>query len=339
MLFSNTELIGLDIGADSVKMVEVDHGKNIPELTTFGIERHKLDISGYWKGSTLRALSKIINKMLDNSDFIGVKTVVSVQNKDVYVTTMNFDINTTANQIKKQINEQAKYFLPYPPNEMRLSWSEVKQNTNSDKKRVIINAIPDFVIENTKNLLEHTNLDGVALENQTLSQIRAIIPQNEEAVILIDVGASHTVFSIIINQNLRASTYLKTGTNSISKDISEGLGIDFEIADNFKKDLGLVNLNALPTPFLHFFDKISGELQNFINMNILADQKANKVFITGGGAYTAGILNYLQATSPIPVFLKSPDENLFLQEQMVPYISPFLHELSTAIGLAKKTDV
>jgi Tfp pilus assembly PilM family ATPase len=339
VLFANTELIGLDIGTDSVKMVEVDHAKGSGHITTFGIERHQLEIDGYWNSTILRSLSKTINNILNKSDFIGVKTVMSVRSKDVYVTTMDFAPTATKQQIAKEINEQAPYFLPYPPEEMRLSWSTVTLPPGMQKKRIVINAIPDFVIENAKNLLEHINLDGVALENQTLSQIRAICPENTGNTILIDVGASHTIFSILVDKVLRATTFINSGSGKMSRDISEALGVDAEIADHFKKDLGLVNLTELPAPFLDYFEIVASELRNFEKMNIAVGQKAERVLITGGGAYSAGLVTFLIGQTSLPVTLQPPTQGLLLSTMITPYISPFLHELSTAIGLAKRSEL
>ena len=339
MLFANTELIGLDIGTDSVKMVEIDHAKGAGHITTFGIERHRLEIDGYWNSSTLRSLSKTINNILNKSDFVGVKTVMSVRSKDVYVTTMDFAPTASKRQIEKEINEQAPYFLPYPPEEMRLSWSAVTLPAGIHKKRIVINAIPDFVIENAKNLLEHINLDGVALENQTLSQIRAICPENTGNTILIDVGASHTVFSILVDKILRATTFINSGSEKISRDISEALGVDWEIADHFKKDLGLVNLTELPAPFLDYFEIVASELRNFEKMNAAVGQKAERVFVTGGGSYSAGLAQFLSGQTTLVVTLEPPTSGLILSQAITPFISPFLHELSTAIGLAKRREL
>lgn len=122
-MFSNANVIGLDIGSESIKMVEIAHENNRMELATYGVAKHNLNIDGYWGSSKLRPLATIIEDILDSGNFSGIKTVMSVRSKDVYVTTMDFDANWGKKRIENEIHKQASYFLPYPPDEMRLSWS------------------------------------------------------------------------------------------------------------------------------------------------------------------------------------------------------------------------
>ena len=220
MFSSNKAIIGLDIGADSIKMVEVNHNGQQKEITTYGIAKHTVGVDGYWDGSRLRQIATIVEDILDSGNFIGTKTIMSVQSKDVYVTTMDFDAGWNKKMIQDEIDRQAPYFLPYPPDEMRLSWSLIQNDPRvmkfTGKQRVIINALPDFVIENSKNLLEHCNLDGLALENQTISQIRCALSPDAGNTILVDIGGKNTTFSIIVDGILRSSSHLIIGTDILS---------------------------------------------------------------------------------------------------------------------------
>ena len=245
-MFADKVQIGLDIGSDSIKMVEARNEKGRFELLTYGTAKHNLDLEGYWDSTKLRQLSRIIEDIMESGDFGGVKTIMSVQSKDVYVTTMDFDLGWDKKRIQTEIEKQAPYFLPYPPDEMRLSWSLIDNDPRITsyvgKQRAIINALPDFVIENSKNLLEHVNLDGAALENQTISQIRSILSDDHGNTVLVDMGAKQTNFSIVVDGVLRSSSHIPVGSEKITKDFSESLGIDLTVAEYLKKDIGLVNL-------------------------------------------------------------------------------------------------
>ena len=332
--FANNEIIGLDIGYESVKMVEVSHDAR-PKLSTFGIAKHELDLDGYWDGKTLRQLSKVIHKVLNNGNFEGVKTVMSVRSKDVYVTTMDFPADYKKSQIQKEINSQAKYILPYAPNEMRLSWSFVEKLTEEGKRRVVINALPEFVIQNSKNLLEHTNLDGLALENQTLSQVRSLVAGSQDDMILVDIGSSHTVFSIVVDGALRSTTYMDIGSDKVSEEIANHLAVEKEIGEYFKRDLSYVNLEEIPRHLLDYIEIIKHELDTYINLNKRIGQNPTKIVATGGGVYTAGMLSALKSYG-LPVEIGNPIFGLSIAEDMVPFISPALSQLSTSIGLAKR---
>ncbi len=340
-LFSNSNIIGLDIGADNIKMVEVAHEKNRLELATYGVAKHNLDLEGYWGSSKLRPLATMIEDILNSGEFSGVKTVMSVRSKDVYVTTMDFSASLSKKQIEQEINKQAKYFLPYPPEEMRLSWSIIKQPKEvvkqTGKRRVIINALPDFVIENSKNLLEHVNLDGIALENQTVSQIRALLTPDKGNTIMVDIGGDHTTFSVTVDGVLRSSSHIKSGTSKISTDLSHSLGIDPEVAEYFKKDLSLVNLYHLPKQVLDYFSILKSELNTFIELNKKIGQVPEKVVFTGGGIYTPGFVEFFRDYHT-PIYLGNCFRDIHIPKEIKPHIMMMINQLSTAIGLALRKD-
>jgi type IV pilus assembly protein PilM len=341
-MFSDNIHVGLDIGQDSIKMVEISHAKGVFELQTYGVARHSLELEGYWDSTRLRQLARIIEDVMDSGDFTGVKTVMSVQSKDVYVTTMDFDLNMDKKSIQKEIQKQAPYFLPYPPDEMRLSWSLIENDPRiksyTGKQRVIINALPDFVIENSKNLLEHVNLDGAALENQTISQIRAILAGDSGNTVLLDMGAKQTTFSIIVDGVLRSSTHVPIGVHTINKDLQTELGIDETTSEYLKKDFGLVNLTELPTPLENSLKVLNQELTTFVELNRKVAQIPEKIIMTGGGVYTAGLMQYFKNFT-IPIYMANPLKQITVSEDFLPYIQPLSNQLSTCLGLALRGDV
>lgn len=340
-MFSDHIQIGLDIGSDSIKMVEVKHAKNGFELETYGTAKHNLELEGYWDSTKLRQLSRIIKDIMDSGDFGGIKTIMSVQSKDVYVTTMDFETSWNKKQIQEEIEKQAPYFLPYPPDEMRLSWKLIDNDPRITsyvgKQRVIINALPDFVIENSKNLLEHVNLDGAALENQTISQIRSILNNDHGNTVLVDMGAKQTTFSIIVDGILRSSSHIPVGNEKITKDLTESLGIEENIAEYVKKDFALVNLFTLPKSIDESLKIFKSELATFVELNKKIAQNPEKIVVTGGGVYTAGLIEYF-GNFIIPIYIANCGKQVAISEDYKPYLAPVINQLSTAIGLAIRSD-
>jgi type IV pilus assembly protein PilM len=336
-MFSDNVLIGLDIGTHSIKMVEVKNTSNGKELLTFGMAYHSVNLESYWDSTRLRQLSMIIDEIIKTNNFIGVRTVMSVMSRDVYVTTMDFDANWDKKKIQAEIEKQAPYFLPYPPDEMRLSWRLIEQDEAiaqyTGKQRVSINALPDFIIENSKNLLEHINLDGVALENQSVSQIRSTLFGDRGNTILVDIGAHQTTFNIVVDGVLRSSSHIPMGSEYITKDLSDSLGIETQIAEYFKRDLHLVNLFQLPRPLGDFYKVLRTELNSFIELNKKVGQAPSKIVFTGGGVYTTGFVEYFNK-SAIPIYFASSLRQLRISEDLFPLITPVNNQFSTAIGLA-----
>lgn len=336
-MFSDNILIGLDIGSSSIKMAEVKHGKNGRDLVTFGLANHNLDLNGYWDSQKLRKLSIIIDDIMKSNRFSGVRTVISVMSKDVYVTTMDFDSQWDKKKIQSEIERQAPYFLPYPPDEMRLSWKPIPKEQDvlsyTGKQRVSIKALPDFVIDNSKNLLEHINLDGLVLENQTESQIRSLLTPDSGNTILVDVGDSQSTFNIVADGILRSSSHIPIGVGQINKDLSDSMGVDLQIAEFFKRDLHLINLFQLPKQVLDFYKVLKTELNSFVTLNKKIGQFPNKIIFTGGGTSTAGFYEFFDGFE-VPVYFGNPLRQINVDDDFKPIITPIANQFSTAIGLA-----
>lgn len=341
-MFSDKNIIGLDIGSESIKIVEIAHHDGQKELLTYGIAKHTVPLDGYWDSNRLRKLSTIIEDILDTGNFKGVKTVMGIQSKDVYVATMDFEEGWDKNAIQTEIDKQASYFLPYPPDEMRLSWNLISDDARvvsyTGKQRIIVNALPDFVIENSKNLLEHLNLDGAALENQTRSQIRSTLEPDTEKTILMDIGDKYTTLSIIVDGTLRSSMHINFGVQRIEQDLSHSLGIDEESAHNFKKDLGLVNLYQISPQIMDTLKTLKNEMTTFVDLNKKIAQDPDKIVITGGAVYTPGLYDYFRDYQT-PVFIANPLRSVAISQILLPYVAPSANQLSTAIGLALRSDI
>ena len=335
-MFDKT-LIGLDIGTNSIKMVEVKVVKSQKIITTYGVARHDTNLDGYWDSTKLRTLSRIINEIYRTGNFTGIRTMIGAISKDVFVTTMDFEAHWDKKTIQNEIEKQAPHFLPFPADEMRMSWSIIDDDPRikayTGKQRVIINALPDFVLENSRNLLEHVNLDGIGLENQSISQVRSTLGQDIGNTVLVDIGAMHSTFSIVVDGILRSSSHVGVGGNKITNDLKQNIGIDFLVAENFKKDLSLVNLYVLPKPIFDTLAIIKSELELFIESNKKIAQNPNKVIFTGGGSHIAGFFEFFRSF-PFPVFFADPTRNALVDKDHKPYIQPIVNQLSTAIGLA-----
>lgn len=341
-MFSDAILIGLDIGSESIKMVECVRRKNQTALQTYGLAQHQIDLSGYWDATRLRQVSIVIDEIMKSGNFKGIKTVVGVQSKDVFVSILDFEAGWSDALIQKEIDRQAPYFLPHPPDEMRVSWRKLEEDPRiheyTGKQRVLVNALPDFVIENSKNLLEHINLDGVALENQTISQIRAALSPDQGNTVLVDIGGNYTTFSLIVDGILRSSTYVNIGLDNLTASLEKALGVKPAVAESFRRDLGLINLYELPDEISQAYTTLKSELDSFVELKRRASQKPDKVILTGGGVNSVGLLEYF-AKYPIPVYKANNLRTLKVPPYLQPYVYPLANQLSTAIGLSLREDV
>jgi type IV pilus assembly protein PilM len=342
MLFPDKRILGLDIGSSSLKIAEIKHNGDQKELVTYGIANHEIDLDGYWDAAKIQKFAQIINELRKKANITTLKTVVAIQSKHVFVTTMDFELSWNKRMIQEEINRQSKFFLPYPPDEMRISWNIIptKNNVSSmtGKQRVVINALPNFIVENITNLLARCNLEGVALENQTVSLTRSISPNTRINTIIVDLGSDSTTYSIIIDNILRNSFTSTIGFKRLDEALLSSLGVSPKVSENFKKDMGLVNLFELPKEFSDHYSLIKGELKTFYEQNTKIAQIPEQVIMTGGGVHTAGFMKFINEF-PVPIKIGTIGIDLHLDQNKKESFSPVMTSMATAIGLALRDDV
>jgi type IV pilus assembly protein PilM len=342
MIFSDKRLLGLDIGSNTLKLVEIKHANSKKELVTYAVAEHDINLDGYWDTTKIQQFSEIINSIKKNTNFSTLKTVVALQSKHVFVTTMDFELGWNKKMIQEEINRQSKFFLPYPPDEMSLSWNLIPSNTRisslTGKQRVVINALPNFVIENITNLLNRCNLEGVALENQTISLTRSLLKDPKKGTIIVDLGSDSTTYSIVIENVLRNSFTSTVGLKRLDEAFQSSLGISLQTAETFKKDLGLVNLFELPKELTDHLLLIKSELKNFYDQNIKIAQIPDQIILTGGGVNTPGIKEVMK-DFPIPIFFGEITVDLVMDENKKQAFAPLASTLASAVGLALREDV
>jgi cell division protein FtsA len=98
--------------------------------------------------------------------------------------------------------------------------------------------IPESAAENITKCARKAGLSIDGLILQCLASARAVLHPDETdaGVVMADIGAGTTGISAYKNGNLLLTAVLPVGGNQITRDLSVGLGIPFEMAEQLKKE-------------------------------------------------------------------------------------------------------
>lgn len=98
--------------------------------------------------------------------------------------------------------------------------------------------IPESAAENITKCARKAGLSIDGLILQCLASAKAVLHPDEidAGVVMADIGAGTTGISAYKNGNLLLTAVLPVGGNQITRDLSVGLGIPFEMAEQLKKE-------------------------------------------------------------------------------------------------------
>jgi type IV pilus assembly protein PilM len=219
--------------------------------------------------------------------------------------------------VYEAVRMEAEQYIPIPINDLYLDYQLVDQAPESED--FLVAAAPKRVVDSYVKLFNILGLELVCMEPSILSVTR-IVEQAEDSevpTLVIDSGSATTDLIIINKSAVRVTGTIKFGGETLTRSISEKLGISATEAANLKQTHGLdpgqeqaKMVNALAESL----EYLSAEIQKMIRYYEERDKsqkvKVEQIIILGGGANLPGFSTYLTSQLRIPTRLANIWENI-----------------------------
>jgi type IV pilus assembly protein PilM len=343
-----SKIIGLDIGSNAVKMVEIDRSKRGFELQFVGVAPlpdgaivdksiKKPDLVGNAVGSLYRS-SKSRTRQV----------AVSLAGKAVIIKQVTMSSMTDA-QLEKQIQMESEPYIPFDIKDVNLDFFIMGDRPEKEgaMEVVLVAAKKDYMAEYL-DLLSSLNLVPVVIDVDPFAlevMYEFCYPNvQEEVIALVNVGASTININILKSGASQYTRDLPLGGDSITREIVRFFDVDFDRAENIKRgaDLEKMNPRSLRKIFLRSVDYFVSELQkilDFFSTNISYDP-IQKIFLSGGAAATYGLASTMESELNIPVETVDPFRSLRVDEKVfdLDYLNNIGASMAVAVGLALRDE-
>jgi len=322
--------IGLDIGASTIKIVELKKvGKKV-QLIKAGMVEAPRDSSGQ---------KDILSKLL--RDFRARRKAVSiaVPGQSAYIRYIDLPpIN--ASRIKQMMEYEAKQQIPVPLEEVLWGYQCLPARDPS-KTSIVLVAARSEAIGRLLSDVERFGIEPYVVDYSPLASYNALKHSgsiSSETSILIDLGAESTNLSIETGNSLCWTRSIPIGGMSLTQSIEKSLGVTSEEAERLKKDKGgapgSASRDRVAEAMAPSLRRLAGEVQRslvFFQAE-LGGGAVNKVILSGGGANIKGISQFFKEELGVDVETASPLKALYSPVQIISSDQEaFFH---VAIGLA-----
>ena len=352
----DTSMLGIDIGATAIKVVQLRKEKGVAVLETYG----ELSLGPYSNKEIGQAVSPTNNQ---------VASALTDLLREANTTTKNcgFSIPFSSSlislidmpklseeQLAKVIPIEARKYIPVPISEVTLDWFIIPEEekdiesfesgeadkvaAGKEKQKVLVVAIHNDILSNYREIVDLTNLDASFFEIEIFATIRAVIGRNLSPTMILDIGAGTTKLFIVEYGVVKLSHVINRGSQDITRTISQSLGLSLTKAEEFKREYGVSHESSDPSVTEAMLLPL-GDIFGDVNRVLLSyEKKSNKnigtVVLTGGGAVLKGLLSFAKERLRTDVVLGNPFEKVeapaFL-EDVLKEVGP---EFSVAVGLA-----
>jgi len=243
------------------------------------------------------------------------------------------------------VNEEAKKVIPLPLEEMTLDWKIVPdangKTPTKGNMQIFLTGSPKKLVRKYIDIFKAAKLELASLETETFSLVRSLIGNDKSTVMIVEIGANSTDLSIVRESIPVLNRSLAVCGSTVTKALSDKMGISYAQAEQFKLDLSL-SLNtdtrkALPLLIQSTLEPIVTEMQYMIDFfRSQNNGDIEKVILSGGSAMLLNLADYFSKRLNLKVIVGDPWSRINYPAELKPVLSEVGPKLAVAIGLAMR---
>ena len=342
-LFSKKkEVIGIDIGSSSVKLVQLKDLKGSFQLLNAGIVPLPPEAI---VDNTLMDTSAIVNAINSLVTSLGVKVkdvACSISGNSVIIRKISLPV-MPAEDLEDQIAWEAEQYIPFDINDVNMDFQILSPDSvDPSKMNVLLVAskkdiINDYVavFNEAGMVLSVVDVDSFAVQN-TFELNHNTGPN--DVVALINVGASVMNINVVRDGISLFTRDVQMGGNLYTEEIQKQLGVSGVEAESMKIMASETNNIQLLDVITKVNETITQEIRRSLDFynSTASDDRISKVFVSGGCSKGYNLIRAVSEKVDLPVELINPFANLKYNEK--DFDPEYLQEIgplmAVTVGLA-----
>lgn len=339
-------VVGLDIGAHSIKICELSGTLGKMKIERFGI----------FVLSEAAIIEDEVQKPQEIIDgIIEAMSRANIKSKLVCIglygpNTMTKRLNTpegTKEEIEDHVMWEAEQYITFGADESMIDFHILGENEGGGKDTLVAAAKND-VVDSYLNILKSAKLTGkivdlnvIALSNVFEEVAGENLDEYSTGTLLLDFGAQSTKIIVYKRGGPIFTKEIPVGGSLVTEEIQRQMGVSYEEAEDLKTTPD--ENGNLPEEVMNIInsqvDQQVAEVRKNINFYVTqgSAEKVNYCFVTGGSSLLPGLIDKLSMVAGVPVErldifskVKVDEKKLGVDPDHLAAISP------TVVGLAMR---
>jgi type IV pilus assembly protein PilM len=343
MFFKSKKIIGLDIGTSSVKLAEIELSRSGASLLSYAMApTPSASISG-GEISNPGAISATIQSLIAQTRTKTKNVATGMWGTAVIVKKITVPA-VEENMLAEQVRWEAEQYIPFDINEISLSFHLLKSFSNAETMDLLLIAAQNELVFQYTSTIEEAGLKASILDVSSFALANCFEfnygKRNGETIGVLNIGAGVTNFAVIHNGDLIFSRDIPVGGANYSNEIHKELAISIADAEALK--LSAAGQGEVPDEVHSIIsatnDVVAEEIRNSFDFFAATSGglTLNRVYYTGGGTLTPGLIEGLGRSTGIEFELFNPFINIksgnkSFNEVFLSQIAPYA---SVVLGLA-----
>lgn len=353
-------MFAIDFGARSIKVAKVHKIIDGYELDNYGVTLSPEGAIANGEISNPIVVADALIELLNDSGIRDRKAIIAITGQKVIIREIVLPIMEDKELMAGVMWEAPKY-VPYDLDESIIDAEKVEEFVEKDGNkmmRVLIVAAPKSIIQPYMEVLKKARIipkivDVVSSANIRVFENHLSVEKEEEKEgtiidIILSIGASSTILTLVEESNLKFTRNILIGGNDISKSIAKSLNISFNEAEKLKRETKIVlgpkakeeEKKESEKIIVKILNQITKEVRKSLSYYKTQSQKVkyNKMILSGGCANIDNIKDLLGEQFEIPVIIGNPFEDLKIDERVfdIKRMKKLRDTLATVLGLAMR---
>jgi type IV pilus assembly protein PilM len=323
-------LVGLDIGSDTVKVLELDIRKKgkryVYSVLRIGFEPLPHDAIVEGQIIDAAAVAETIRTAFDKAKIAAKDVVISIAGNSVIIKKIALPA-MESEELAESIIWEAKHNIPYPYEETNVDYAILRPPTEGGERglEILLVAVKKDKIAAYANVINQARKNLAAIEVDAFALFNALeinYPEefSEKTVALINVGANITTIVIVDRGTPQLFRDLSIGGAYFAENIRKDLNVGPQEADNL--------LRGLPSKSVELFQveavlamNIKGLVEEvektftFFQAENKKDNRIEHIFLSGGLANLQGVTTAVEQKFGVKTTLFDPFRRVHYNEK------------------------
>jgi type IV pilus assembly protein PilM len=349
MFFSRKQqLVGLDIGTHSLKVVQLKKAGKSYQLLNFGmmplLPEAIVDGAIMNTGAVVDAIRNLLRmEKIKSKDVATAISGQSVIVKKIRVPQM------TEKELAENIQWEAEQHIPFEISDVNIDFQILpsknpSEDGSNNQLDVLLVAAKKSKVDDYTSIITEAGLNPIVVDTDIFAIENEFEINNEiedRIVGLVDIGASTMNINILKGNITLFQRDIAIGGNRYTSALQKEFGISYEQAETLKMGLGFT-ANRSREQVLSLMAMISEEISEEIHRSLeffrstTSEEVIDKLVISGGCAKLKGFDRFLSDRLGVPVEVANPFQNLQYSDKV--FDPEYLREVAplaaVGVGLA-----
>lgn len=313
-------LVGLDISATSVKLLELKSVKKGLKVLSYTVEPLPANAVNEKNLQDVEAVGDAIRRAVKRSGTRTKAAAVAVPSAMVITKIIQMPAELKEHDMEAQIQLEADQYIPYSLEEVNLDFHVMGESENAPHMvDVLLAASRSENVEDRTAAAEigGLNVRVVDVEPYTMESAFKMISHqlpsdgDEQTVAILDIGASMTSLCVLRDKKLIYTREQPFGGKQLTEEIMRRYGLSYEDAGRVKRVGGLPD-NYEPEVLEPFRDLMVQQANRFLQFFFSADKNdyVDQIVLAGGSTGVPGVAELIQERIGTPTLIADPFANV-----------------------------